>query len=384
MISERHKKIVIAFFIDFIVSNDDLMGGTEHQLIELIEKLDKKKYLPILICLKSNKNNIKILRDLEIVSKNLNVQSILSISGFRNTILTASLLKKYKVDIVHSFFFDSIFFSYFTAKLAKVKFFITSRRDMGFWYTNQLLFILKLFNKYTTKILVNSHAIKMNTILHEKINKNRIDIIYNGIDLIKIDKYKAINLGTFFQSSINNDLFIGIVSNFNRPVKRVELFIKAAALVKKSKNEVKFLIVGGGKLEKDLRKLTQDLAVEDQVIFCGPQNEVIPYIKNFFIGVLTSDSEGFSNVLLEYMACGIPAVATRVGGNVELIQDGLTGLLVPPGNPDKLAEGILKLLDNDLLRETIIKNARNEVLKRYDWRVKIKEIETYYENLVNC
>ena len=224
MISERHKKIVIAFFIDFIVSNDDLMGGTEHQLIELIEKLDKKKYLPILICLKSNKNNIKILRDLEIVSKNLNVQSILSISGFRNTILTASLLKKYKVDIVHSFFFDSIFFSYFTAKLAKVKFFITSRRDMGFWYTNQLLFILKLFNKYTTKILVNSHAIKMNTILHEKINKNRIDIIYNGIDLIKIDKYKAINLGTFFQSSINNDLFIGIVSNFNRPVKRVELF----------------------------------------------------------------------------------------------------------------------------------------------------------------
>ena len=89
-------------------------------------------------------------------------------------------------------------------------------------------------------------------------------------------------------------------------------------------------------------------------------------------------------VLLEYMACGIPAVATRVGGNVELIQDGLTGLLVPPGNPDKLAEGILKLLDNDLLRETIIKNARNEVLKRYDWRVKIKEIETYYENLVNC
>jgi glycosyltransferase involved in cell wall biosynthesis len=161
-------------------------------------------------------------------------------------------------------------------------------------------------------------------------------------------------------------------------VKRIDLFIQAAAEVYKKYKNVYFVIVGGGNNEQELKTLANDLGVGDRVVFTGFKSYAVPYMKNFTIGVNTSDSEGFSNTILEYMAAGIPAVATNVSGNAELVQDGLTGILVPPGSPNELASAICDLLLDEKRRFQMGNNSKNIVRERYSWDKKIKEIEEYY------
>jgi glycosyltransferase involved in cell wall biosynthesis len=100
------------------------------------------------------------------------------------------------------------------------------------------------------------------------------------------------------------------------------------------------------------------------------------------VGLNTSDSEGFSNVILEYMAAGKPVIATNVGGNKELVVDNVTGFLTPKGDENSLAEKIIMLLLNEKLRTEMGKKSREIIKLKCDWKYKIKEVESYYEHLM--
>jgi glycosyltransferase involved in cell wall biosynthesis len=141
------------------------------------------------------------------------------------------------------------------------------------------------------------------------------------------------------------------------------------------------VIVGGGNNEQELKTLANDLGVGDRVVFTGFKSDAVPYMKNFTIGVNTSDSEGFSNTILEYMAVGIPVVATNVSGNAELVQEGKTGILVRPGNPGEIAHAICELLSDENMRHQMGIESKRIVEEKYSWDLKIKEIEDYYLNV---
>jgi len=119
------------------------------------------------------------------------------------------------------------------------------------------------------------------------------------------------------------------------------------------------------------------------VIFTGPHDEPYSLIKSFDIGVLASDSEGLSNAILEYMAAAIPVVATAVGGNPELVQDGVNGYLVAPGNPEALGDAVIRLLADPGLRRRFGAAGRALVDSRFAWEKRIIEVENYYAGLVN-
>ncbi|HQN20068.1 MAG TPA: glycosyltransferase, partial [Syntrophobacteraceae bacterium] len=180
----------------------------------------------------------------------------------------------------------------------------------------------------------------------------------------------------------NNDRVIGMVANFNREVKRADLFIKTAAEVLKQHDDVKFLLIGGGELEHQLKNQISCLGLQGKVLLGGKKEPSAPYIKSFDIGVLTSDSEGFSNVLLEYMAAGIPVVATDVGGNTEIIRNQGLGQLVPKGDWADLAQSICMLLDDNAHCRELGENARGNVVEHYSWDKRIRDVESYYEELL--
>lgn len=373
-------KVVVLFLIDFLVSEDGLSGGTERQVIQIIKRLDRKKFLPILLCLRKYDGSA-LWEDLDCKVKILDVHSIGSPRGILRFASCVLFLIKNRVDVIQTFFFDSVLYGILAAKLAGIENAISWRRDMGFWYDQKLLKWINFVNRFTKRILVNSRSIKESVIENEKFPAERIDIIYNGIDVCEIAAQKAVALTGKVDMLGKEDRIVGIVGNFNRRVKRFDLFIKAAAVVAAQREGVKFLIVGGGKLEPDLKELAHKLDIADHLIFAGKQDNVIPYVKNFSVGVLTSDSEGFPNALLEYMACGVASVATDVGGNRELIQSGKTGVLVPGGEPQALARAIIELLDDRAYRERLGYNARAQVNRQYAWEQKIREIESYYLGL---
>ena len=382
MKNKKHdNRVTIVFFIDFLVTREGLTGGTERQLIEMINHLDQSRFRPILFCLQEVMPNpfwnaVKCEKHL------LYVYSLASIHGAKAFFLFTRFLRKNSVDIVQTYFHDSTLFGTLAAKLAGVKMIISCRRDQGFWYERKLLRNMRLANMLTDRVLVNCEAVKGAVVQNEKVLPEKIDVIHNGVDLVNFDKITPVNLQKEFPSVQDKDKIVGMVANYNREVKRTDLFVLAAAEVVKHFDDVKFLIIGGGRLENELRALTTRLGLEDRVILGGKKEPAAPYIKSFDIGALTSDSEGFSNVLLEYMAAGIPIVATDVGGNSEIVQNERMGLLIPKGNHNALANAISTLLNDNSQRFEMGRRGRAHVVENFSWQKKIKEIESYYLKLL--
>ncbi len=367
------RKIKIAYIIDSI----NPVAGTEKQIIQMLQNLNEDLFDTKLICLRKPSAGLKIdKKPFEYVELDLN--KLISLKALGKLIWLISYLRKESIDIVQTYFFDGAIIGVLAAKIARVGKIISCRRDVGFWYDRKILRILILLNRFVDKFLVNSEAVKESIINHERVLPSKIDVIYNGVDLGRIDEEEVADIREEFQDILESDKVVGIIANLNRVVKRVDLFVRAAADVVGRLRNVKFLILGGGELEVELRKLARDLNVENTVIFGGMKTNAISYIKGFDVGVLTSDSEGFSNAILEYMAVGIPTIATSVGGNRELIENGRTGFLVPRGDYKAIAREICSLLSDNGSRAQIGKEARRVVREKYSWETKIHEIESYY------
>jgi len=374
--NNKNEKVQITYIIDELQ-----IGGTEKQLIATINKLDRTKFQPYLVFLRESDFNL--LRLVDCPKIKISLYSFKSWKAVVALIKLVNFLRKQRIDIVQTFFIDSTLFGVVAAKLAGVQYVISSRRDLGFWSNKIISQGLRAVNPFISRFLVNSLAVKNYLIKYEKIPASKIDVIYNGIDLAKYFKNPfQISRNKLFPQIGLDSTIVGIVANLNRKVKRVDLFIKAAAIVSKNWKNVYFVIIGDGYLRPSLEIIAKNLNIFDKVVFMGIKKNVFSYIKHFDIGVISSDSEGFSNTILEYMAAGIPTIATDVGGNNEIIEDGVNGFLVPKNNAEMMADRILMLLKNEKLRKKMGKKAKQKV-KLFSWDLKIKEIQNYYLSLVN-
>jgi glycosyltransferase involved in cell wall biosynthesis len=370
-------KINIAYIIDELN-----IGGTEKQLLRTIELLNKDRFTPVLICLRPSDYFFRL--DIQCEKLILNVYSLLTFDGFLKFCRLVFYLRKRRIDIVQTYFIDANVFGVLSAKLGSARRIVSCKRDLGFWYTSKLLRVMRVVNRFADRVLVNSNAVKEHIAKHECISSEKIDVIYNGVD-IGICTEDSIGKGIKRQLGISdNDYIVGIVANLNRPVKRVDLFIKAAAHVVQKIKNVSFIIVGDGDLKNDLQKLAEDLQIRKQIYFAGLQENIHPYISIFDIGVISSDSEGFSNSILEYAASGIPIIATNVGGNRELLEKCNMGILVPKDSTQDMALGMITLLNDPLQMRRMSKNGRRIVKNEFDWKSKIREIERYYQHILTC
>ena len=156
---------------------------------------------------------------------------------------------------------------------------------------------------------------------------------------------------------------VGIVGRVER-VKRQHVFLEAAALVARRRPDARFLVVGGPPLTKEssypeqVRRLAAELGIADRVGFTGHQDDVPPWIDAMDVVVSTTDGEAFGLVVAEAMALGTPVVAAAVGGPTEIVEDGESGLLAPPGRAEALAAAIGRVLDDGELAGRLARGGR--------------------------
>ena len=336
MTTENAKKIKIVYLVDFLRT---IQAGTEKQLAFLLENLPQAGYDVNLISFQDS----PFLRDgARHLFPSINISTLEASADISKTpgaiVRLHSLLRRLKPDMVHTFFTTANTLGILAARMAGVKHCISSRRDMGFNISSVDLCLLRFANRFTSRIMVNSENVKQNVIGREHVNPNHVEVVHNAIS---ISDGTANIERTGFEQPI-----IGIVANLNRPVKRVELFIRAAALIKGSHKGAQFRIIGDGHLRSGLEQLASDLGIGSCTVFMGRRNDVQRQLQNMTVGIICSDSEGLSNAIMEYMAASLPVVATDVGGNRELVRHGETGALVPPNNEEALAAAVIDLLDD--------------------------------------
>lgn len=223
------------------------------------------------------------------------------------------------------------------------------------------------------KIITVSNSTKKSLVEYYGVNENRVCVVYNGVDLELIDSVE------FQEKYENTILFAGRLA----PHKHADHLLKVVKSLKKDIPSIKLIIVGTGVEKENLITLTKEYGLKKQVKFLENLDypELISEMKKSNILALPSTREGFGMVLAEANACGIPVVAYASGGVVEVVEDGLNGFLVEPGDLKSMENKIKLLLENPLERTNMGINGFKNVKKNFTWEIIVKNIITIYKHL---
>jgi glycosyltransferase involved in cell wall biosynthesis len=176
---------------------------------------------------------------------------------------------------------------------------------------------------------------------------------------------------------------IGIIK-YLKPIYNIPLLIKAFAIVKEKATIKPLLhIYGSGPLKDELVSLTRELGIYDDVIFFEtiPNIEVPKALNTMDIFVNSSNVESFGVNIVEAMACGLPVVATPCPGPKEVIDNGVTGVVLKDWDYEELAEELIKLVESKTLREQYGKAGREKVLREYDWSKNVETLIKVYNQV---
>lgn len=358
----------------------DLAGGAEKQIYELAKRLDKNKYQVTVVSLEccgqaprplieSTGSSLEIFR----------VVRVYGLSGLIQGIKFQKFLKREKVKILLTYHFSSDMWGTFWGHLAGVPVIVSNRRDMGFWRKFWHVAAYRALNPWVNKIVVVAEAVKDMVMKTEGVEAAKIEVVYNGIDLQATShRSQATSLREGLKIK-NDDLVIIHVANL-KPVKGHSFLLKAFARISSQFQNAKLVLIGKDELNGQLQYLAENLGLKDRVLFLGKRDDVPRLLPLADICVLPSLSEGMSNAILEYMAAGKPVIATKVGGNPEIMIDGLNGYLVAPENIDELKNALRGLLENETKRKEMGQNS----LKRVKEHFSMEAMVARYENLFSA
>ena len=201
-------------------------------------------------------------------------------------------------------------------------------------------------------------------------------VIYNGIPITRF-----VSSARQDNAKKEKDVVVLHVGRF-APPKNHLLLVEAFALAVKEYPKMRLWLVGDGPLRPAVEKVVKEKGLDNKILFIGVVPNVEDFLADCDVFVLSSDFEGFGIVIAEAMAAGKPVVATGVGGVPELVEDGVTGILVPPCNPEALAKGILRLAKDSDLRQRMGKAAQERALERFDIARTAREYEALYLRLL--
>jgi len=358
-------------------------GGAEGQLLTLIDHLDRTRFAPILCSLHAP--TIDRQREVSCPLVVLPVDSLFRWNSARATLRIARLARDLGVGLIHATFLRAELIATAATRLGSRVPVVLAKRNLDSRpYAQRERLLLRFAHRACDHIVANAEAVKQRCETLWNVSSDKISVIYNGVDLRSFVPASHESRAAAKQRLRiePNHTVVTIVTHLTH-VKGADLSIEAAARVVSAAPDVSFLIVGGGPLLEPLRHRVRGLALDGRIRLEGEANDVTPYLAAADIGLLSSRSEGFPNAILEYIAMGLPVVATNVGGVRELVgEDQECGLLVRPGDPEALANAIVALATQQALREHTGRRARLRAVGLFGVDRMVKKYEELYFRLI--
>jgi len=356
------------------------IGGTERQVLNLVQGLDTSRFGVEVACLKRWGALLPEMEATGVPITEYKTTSLYNHVAVWNQMKFLRHLRKRSIQIVHTYGFYSNVFAIPPARLAGAAAVVASIRDTGEHQTPMQRRIEKLFCRMADCVVTNAEAVRKR-LTNEGYDAEKIVVIHNGIELTRYAK-KPAELGLHRELGVPSGTpLVAVFARLNE-LKGIEYFLRAVAgLIDRFRN-VRFLIVGDGASRPELEKFSEHLGLNKHVVFLGFRLDVPTLLSEISVSVLPTLSEGLSNSLLEAMAAGVPVVATRVGGNPEVVQGGITGLLVPPRDAEALGQAIGQLLEQPSLGTKFGLAGRERVIKQFALERMTQATERLYEGLM--
>jgi len=230
---------------------------------------------------------------------------------------------------------------------------------------------------------ISNYVIDRFKISHH-IERNKSQLIYNGVNLDRFRVRNSVEVRTSLGLSLDKIIICAVAMLI--PEKGIHILINSIADVIK-KNHVSnldLLIVGEGYFMQDLVALVNDLQLSDHVTFLGKRSDVHMLVAAADMIVVPSLwEESFGRIVTEAMASSRPVIASNIGGIPELVDNGVTGLLVEPGNIEELSRAIIRLIDSPLEREAMGSAALSRAMNKFSMKEQIQQTVTMYRNILN-
>ena len=305
------------------------------------------------------------------------------LDAWRAAVALRKLIRTEKVDIVQTYFETANLWGGLVAKLSGALL-LSSRRDMGILRKPKHALAYRVVNKISDRVLAVSEEVKRFCVDADRINPNKVSVVYNGVDLkhIAAEDSSGNPLAGADWAKVSH--IVTCVANIRR-VKGIDVLIRTAQRVCHELPDTVF-VIAGSLYERDysaeMQAMIRSLGLEKNIKLLDFVENPVPLLKMSSAFCLLSRSEGFSNALLEAMACGVPSVVTRVGGNSEAITDGKNGFLVPVEDNAAAAEKLLALLRNPERAVEIGECGRSSVQTRFSAEVMIQKLIAVYRDLL--
>ncbi len=357
------------------------VGGLENGIVNLINNMDNKRFKVSVCCLE------KIGELSDRIDENRKHIFIVQKDGrmrIKDVRGLARLLKEQQVDILHTHSYGTLLRGFISARLAGVP--VIIHGEHGILYTDKFRRVIaqKILLRMVDCTITVSKDLQSRIARDFNVKEKLFIPIINGVDFSKFNHRQG-------KSSISVREELGIddkavlIGSIGRlvDVKNYPLLINVINEFVIKGLDIYLIIVGDGPVKVKLQQGIKDYGLNDRVFLPGRKDNIPDYLSAFDIFVLTSDFEGISNTILEAMACGVPVVATNVGGTPEIVDDGNTGLLVKPRNKNELFNSLKKLYDDPPLRQKMGESAINAIAEKFSLMRMVNEYENIYTQFYN-
>jgi glycosyltransferase involved in cell wall biosynthesis len=333
------------------------LGGTEWQCVSLAGHLDPSRFQNYLVSFNGGTRLVETLWQMGVPTEVIPFRGFRRLAGVKDLMRLAALMRRHRIQIVQAYGFYSNVPAIVAGRMVGVPVLVASRRDMGEFLSRTQRRVEKGIFRLADRVVVNSEAIRSELLVSGQVGERKIFLIPTGVDLRRFDRLRHVELGGDRPDWAGKGKVVAMVAMF-RAAKDHANFLRAAKQILTVNPTVVFVLIGGvfagsavcESLKESAVQLAERMGISSSVRFLGAVDpESIPsLLQHVSVAVLASTRhEGLPNVVLEYMAAAKPVVVTDAGGCREVVLDGVTGFLVPPGDPGQLAGRIIHLLRND-------------------------------------
>lgn len=364
--------------IAFVLWTLEGMGGSEHVVFDIVQKLDKNRFDVLVIGFKEGP--VRSIYEgigvkVAVISKKRKYD-LKFIQEMRN------ILKKECVQVVNAHHFSPLLYSYLATVMTNVKLIYTEHSVWQYLEMSRLKTMLSNFLLWKTDAVV---AISKQLLQYYRENPfvsgSKTYLIVNGIDLLryKCTDRKMLKKELGFK---RGDILIGMVANL-RPEKNHKILISAFSILSRTLPDCHLMLVGLDCMDGEIQRYSKTMDMENRIHFLGPREDVDDLLNIFDVFCLPSANEGLPLTILEAMACGVPVVGSNVMGINEVINDNVNGLLFPDGDETALAEKIKMLAQDESLRSKLHRAGLAYVKKNYCLDDKIREYVGLFQKLLS-
>ncbi len=408
-----------------VFQNRFLIGGQERQTVLHLATLDRRRWEPVVRCLRLEGEHLGDLARIGVRPESLDIHKMARPATLWRVARLAARLRATGVALVHAQDFYTNTLGLLAARLAGIPSIVT-RVDLAHALDPLQRRALALVSRHAARVLVNALCIR-DACLRDGVREDRIAVVRNGLDLAAFDRAAAGEpdrrggaafpvrgplggepdrrggaafpvrgpLGGEPSTSLSVEPGGGVstsfdftrptvvqVANMHHPVKGQADLLAAMREVLREVPGAQLVLVGDGALRPGLERMAGELGIAGRVRFAGYRRDVPAILARSAVAVSASHAEGISNAVLEAMAARRPVVGTAVGGTPELVRDGANGFLVPPGAPPVLAARIVELLRNPTQARRMGEEGRLVVEREFGVEVMRRSYDALYSGLV--